>query len=442
MTQETSRRPLRFLGPDASTEQLIRATAANHTQWMTEGALASGGEVCRADGVLWAYTPGPNGGADLPFPEVPSATASETLDAILAECRKQTVGRVGCWALTPTRPRDLGARLMARGFEWGWQPHWMALNLNALPADFPLSDGLRIAVDDEADWDVDNLPYYQRHTGNRFSPSHAAAHSLTGPRRQWHFGAWLDGEIAGHCSLQVTTGRRGVAGIYSMGVVPSARRKGIGRALTLAACRFAQARGCHWVTLNSAADDFYESIGFALLGWGQTWWMHGPALAAPSPTQNQIAFVEAVGRGNLQALDQLFAQGSLPSDLDAPLPNGMTAMEIAIQPGKTASAEWLAAHGATLEVIHAWDLGWKDRVPEMLAESPALANRRMGAWQITPLHEAVSRNDLELARLLLTARPDLTIEDAEFHSTALGWATHSGHTEMAALLEQSNAGAV
>lgn len=436
---EIPRRPLRFLGPDASTEQLIRATAANHTVWMNESALASGGEVCRENGVLWACTPGPDGGADIPFPQMPSAAAGEMLEAILAECRRQGVGSVGCWAVTPTRPRDLGARLMARGFEWGWQPHWMARNLDALPADISLPDGLRIAVDDEADWDVDDLPYYRRRAEEGVPLSQAAAHRLTLPR---HFGAWLDGKIAGHCFLQLTTGRRGVAGIYSMGVVPSARRKGIGRALTLAACRFAQALGCRWATLNSAADDFYESIGFLSLGWGQTWWMHAPILAAPLPMPAQVAFVEAVGRGDIKALNPLAAQGDLPSDLDAPLPNGMTAIEIAIQPGKTASVEWLAAHGATLEIIHAWDLGWKGRVPSMLAECPALANRRLGAWQITPLHEAVSRNDLELARLLLTARPDLTIEDSEFHSTALGWANHFGHKEMTALLEQSIAGAV
>ena len=436
MTPETSRRPLRFLGPDASTEQLIQATASNHTVWMTESALTSGGEVCRTDGALWAYTPGPNGGADLPFPQMPSATAGSTLDAILADCRKQAVGRVGCWAVTPTRPRDLGARLMARGFEWGWRPHWMALNLDAMPTEIPLPDGLRIAVEDEAEWDVDDLPYYIRRTENGVSPSQATTHSLIGPRRRWHFGAWQDGRVVGHCVLHLTTGRDGVAGIYNMGVVPSARRQGVGRAVTLAACRFAQSLGCHWATLNSAADAFYESMGFVSLGWGQTWWMHKAALLAPPPTPAQIAFVEAVARGDLKALELLAVQDNLPSDMDVPLPNGMTAMEIAVRPGKTASVEWLIAHGAALEVIHAWDLGWKKRVPQMLAECPALANRRSGPWQITPLHEAVYRNDLELARLLLTAHPDLTIQDTEFHSTALGWANHFGHTEIAALLEQ------
>jgi hypothetical protein len=99
------------------------------------------------------------------------------------------------------------------------------------------------------------------------------------------------------------------------------------------------------------------------------------------------------------------------------------------------SAEWLTARGGTVDVISAWDLGWKERVPELLAAHPERVNQRYGGWQVTPLHVAAERNDAELARLLLAADPDLDAKDTAFRSTPLGWARHFGHAEIIALIE-------
>jgi ankyrin repeat protein len=95
--------------------------------------------------------------------------------------------------------------------------------------------------------------------------------------------------------------------------------------------------------------------------------------------------------------------------------------------------------GATLDIISAWDLGWKDRVRQLLVASPGLANRRTGGWQITPLHVAAERGDTELARALLAANPDLEIQDTQFHSTPLGWAKHLQRAEIVDLIEQHQA---
>jgi hypothetical protein len=100
---------------------------------------------------------------------------------------------------------------------------------------------------------------------------------------------------------------------------------------------------------------------------------------------------------------------------------------------------WLAEHGATLDIIAAWELGWKDRARELLARSPELANRRTGRWMVTPLHEAARMGDEELAGLLMTAQPDLTLRDGAFQSTPLGWAHHFGQAKIIALIEQQAA---
>jgi len=103
------------------------------------------------------------------------------------------------------------------------------------------------------------------------------------------------------------------------------------------------------------------------------------------------------------------------------------------------SAEWLVEHGVGLDVLSAWDLGWKARVRRMLAESPDLASARLGRWHITPLHEAAFRGDAELARVLLAADPDLDVRDTEFNSTPLGWAQHFKRREIVRLIQRHRA---
>jgi len=252
----------------------------------------------------------------------------------------------------------------------------------------------------------------------------------------WHIGAWLEGRLVGHSVLNLTTGRQGVAGLFNVGVAPRVRRRGIGAAVTAAACRLARDLGCRYAVLNATPDGerVYRRLGFVSFGEGQTWYLPASTLAAPPPTAGQIAFAEAIGQGRLSDLGRLGKQGS-PESFNLPLPNGMLPLQLAVATRQERVADWLVAHGATLDVLSAWDLGWKERVPELLRRSPELANRCSGEGERTPLHEAVWRNDLELARLLLDAQPDLTIQDGTFQSTPLGWARHLQRAEMVALLE-------
>lgn len=429
--------PLPQLTRDATPEELVEAAAANHISWFSDNARVVGGEVWQEGGLTFIYSPASDPGAKgeviLAFPRLDADTAGTIIEAAVNDARRREVRQVGCWSILPTEPTDFAARMVARGFQWGWQPHWMALDLEKVPpADFPLPANMHIALDDESDWEVEGLPHY-----NRADAARLQAHAQQSPRRTYHFGAWQDGKIVGHSLLHLSAGPLAVAGLYSVGVLPEARNQGVGRAISLAACQYAHALGCRYVLLN-AATHIYSRLGFVSLGNGQTWFMFPPVLNAVSPTPEIIAFTEAVGRGDTAGLEAL-PPHTLPADLDAKLLCKMTPLEVAACLKQPRTAQWLLDAGATPEVIPLCDLGWRDRIPALLASRPDLANHRVGEWSQTPLHEAAARNDVELARLLLTANPDLMVEDTQFHGTPLGWARHMRREEIVRLIEAHRA---
>ena len=153
--------------------------------------------------------------------------------------------------------------------------------------------------------------------------------------------------------------------------------------------------GCQYAMLNGTGERMYQQIGFETMGYGRTWWLNVAQLEANPPTPTIVAFAEAVGRGDIDALEDCEEQIET-KDFDAPLVNGMRPIELAVKLGKISSVEWLGDHGATLDVLSAWDLGWKDRVVALLDNNPELVNRRSGEMQTTPLHIAAERGDAEL----------------------------------------------
>jgi GNAT superfamily N-acetyltransferase len=417
-------------GSEPGRELLIQAAAENHISWFSENALVAGGEVKRLNGLTVIYSPSSSpdvlGEVIIAFPQRASEGIGAALDAALEFARSKDVRQVSCWSLVPTQPDDLAALLVARGFSWGWEPHWMALDLETAPPEsFPTPDGLEIALDDGSAWDVTGIPYYEPSDAPRLR-----ALAQQEPHRTYHFGACQDGSVVGHSLLHVSGGPLKVAGIYNVGVLPEARRQGIGRAISWAACQQARRLGCRYVLLNAATHIYYR-LGFVSLGHGQTWWMFRPALELPPLDANTVGFTEAIGRGDLEMLQALPV---LP-DLDTALRCKMTPLEVAARLGQPESARWLLAQGALPDLIPLCDLGWRDQVPAALKARPELANRLLGAGGWTPLHEAVLRKDLELARLILTARPDLSIPDLQFKATALGWAQHFGYPEFVDLIE-------
>jgi GNAT superfamily N-acetyltransferase len=299
-------------------ERLIRAAARNHTSWMLAQTLATGGAPERHGALRWLG--GRGGHATLAFPR---AVPRPGLEAMLDWCRRNGAGGVGCWVTGLEPTGELAARLVARGFEWGWQPHWMALDLERLPLE---ETDERVAL-------VTDVPEYGPGFGRALLELVRRR-----PHRFAHAVARVDGAYAGHATAHVVGGRLGGAGIYDVDVLPSQRRTGLGRALTLAVCRAAARAGARVATLNATGEGelLYRALGFRSLGLGQTWWIHRDGLREPPP-RALVAAAEAAGRGDIRALERL-----APSPARRLPGNGLTLVEVARDAGHPGTAAWLA----------------------------------------------------------------------------------------------------
>ena len=174
--------------------------------------------------------------------------------------------------------------------------------------------------------------------------------------------------------------------------------------------------------------------GFQLLGEsGQTWWMMQEPLRSAHPDRAEIAFTEALHA--VISTRSALRWPTHPRDLEAELAGRSTPMHIAVATGNTAAVELLREHGAILDVRRCLGPGLARRRRRDAPRDPDQVNRQHGSWATTPLHTAVQRGDIDLARLVLAARPDLTLTDSAFGGTPLGWARHMGKDEIAALIE-------
>jgi GNAT superfamily N-acetyltransferase len=279
-------------------------------------------------------------------------------------------GENGIW--TVARNDALGVRLVARGYEWGWRPHWMGIDLERAPK--PTGD---FKVEPAAPPFAKTLPY--REEGPL--PSEAI-----------HLGVRLREKLIGQV---IVLPLDGVAGFYSMGVAPKVQGRGIGLALTNAGLRAAWERGCTVAVLNAtpAGERLYARAGFRSLGWGQTWWPTGD----PAPSERQIAITEAVGFGELSALE---AFDPAESEL------GPTPLALAAVTGQVESIDFA------------------------LTRFPSLAATRFPPHGGNLLHVAVEHDQPEVVATALRHGVDPDARDSNFDATPAGWADHLGRLHL------------
>jgi GNAT superfamily N-acetyltransferase len=251
---------------DFSPQTLANAIEANQIGFYADLGRSSLVELNDDPQVLWFLT-------GLPFARFNRVLrarfagddAGARVDAALAPFKERRVPMM--WHTGPsTRPGDLGRHLIARGLVHAESEPGMAADLLALRHDPLIPPGLRVNQVTDARalemWvaifvrayslpDALREPTFEVETELSLAPDQ--------PRRLYL--GLLDGEPVASSMLFLGAG---VAGVYGVGTVPEARRRGIGTAMTHVPLLHARALGYRIATLHASPMGLgsYRRLGF------------------------------------------------------------------------------------------------------------------------------------------------------------------------------------
>ena len=250
----------------ARDDAIARAIEANAAASLLCLGRAGGGEERDEAGLCWTM-----GGSPLAYhnavvrAELEPAAADAAIEASVAALRAR--GVPGTWHVGPSmRPRDLGARLVARGFvEVGDEPA-MALELATLPGPAAPLPGLCV----ERVRDGRALALWGKILAAGFDGADAGAAWVVetfrrlglGDDAPWrHFVGHLDGLPVATASL---FRHADTAGVYFVFTSPRQRRRGAAAALTRAVLDEARSLGARLAVLHSSEMGYgvYRRLGF------------------------------------------------------------------------------------------------------------------------------------------------------------------------------------
>jgi ribosomal protein S18 acetylase RimI-like enzyme len=251
---------------DLSPDRLISAIEENFSTWIPVFGKLGQTYFDNPPGVKRATTDIPSG----LFNSITDARlAPDQVDAtiqfILSDARSRNVPVIW-WTGPLTKPADLGGHLEEHGFIHSDNSPGMAVELANLNESLAAPEGLSIQlVQDEAtrrQWSTTMLsgfgvsPLDERNVNAWCSIVREAGLETAQP-----FLGWLDGKPVA-TSLLFLGG--GVAGIYSVGTIPEARRRGIGAWMTQHTLLQGRSMGYKAGVLSASnmGLNVYRSLGF------------------------------------------------------------------------------------------------------------------------------------------------------------------------------------
>jgi ribosomal protein S18 acetylase RimI-like enzyme len=249
-----------------SSPALRSAMDANMVAFWSAYGRGEGCTLQQRGDAVWFYTGVPhplfNG---VPRAVLAADDVQSTIDALQA--RIDADGAPAFWWLGPsTTPDDLATTLARRGLEPAGEVPGMVLNLHSIDSRLPEIAGFSVAQignqSQRALWArlaaigtgapatvVDAL---ERVEATLDDPAYRAQHRFIG---------YLDGQPVATAALVLDSG---VAGVYAIATIPEARRRGIGRYMTL--LPLLQARQLGYIVAilqsSSAGYSLYKALGF------------------------------------------------------------------------------------------------------------------------------------------------------------------------------------
>lgn len=405
---------------DSFVELIPDISSTNHKELFEANARLVG-QVYAFEEEKLAFTEcGPDRHSMVLFPENPSDASLDQMMDIYTQSLPKTIG---VWKTfdSDENTQILSAKLLARGFQLGWEPQWMGLELDQAHLEPRQLEDVKISQGNAQI--PSNVPF----SSSNDDSIYAVQLRESGQVVKFVARTEKDGAIIGHTDIFFGSS----AGLYNVGVDPDYTGRGIGSELVRAACLLARQKGFSNVTLNGTGRKMYEKLGFIHAGNGATWWLHRVKYALHPNNQDQIKIIQLVCLDELEELKKLATNEDV--DLKFPTANGMSLVEMAIHFGYSETAKWLIFNDAPHSVVDLWDLS-KSRANTML---PRHVNDLIDGK--TPLHHAVERGDEDFVKFLLNHSPDLEIKDSTYESTPLGWAGVLGRSEIGKLLIEAGA---
>ena len=186
-------------------------------------------------------------------------------------------GRTISWTINPTtQPADLGSYLEAHGMKGFDGIPNMVVDLETLPAANPPADLVIKRVDDATEvpkWVDAFVAAYEldADAGKVF----ASALGNLNPKQRDTVHLYWSSRNGQPVATAVVMLAEGVAGLYGVATMPTARRQGIGTLITLAALQEARAQGYRIAGLQASQEayDLYHTLGFSDLFYSGAYWL-------------------------------------------------------------------------------------------------------------------------------------------------------------------------